>query len=619
MYKNTEEILRRTRPQKLSSKESSAMWSKVEHSMLAGKSPSQIRMASIIKRFVLTPLLALSLLGGGTIALADSSRPGDFLFPIDEFAEQVQIALSKTDRRAELRIRFAEERFEEAQDILADYASSVGISIELLPTTITESSATSTATSTDSTSGNTSDSENNTSHSTNSTSDNSNNSSTSNSSAYAAERQNTAISSTKNEDTINNLSQVLSYLEETRIKLIAEGSDYAVPAIDRIISDLTKLAENNLDSFTSARIIAKSKGGDVKIRIQTETSDGKANLIFKKDGAGDGEVKIRIDEAGVKTNIKIDEEKGLFNFSFRNKNKSNDSNYDDHNDDKKERRDKKEKRKSVKVCHVTGNDHSSQYTLKIPESAIKAHLKHGDYRGECEDKDDKEHGEDDDDEKDKHDDDENEDREEEHGDDGNNNNADTTAPTIANLAHTAGTTTAEISWSTNENADGKLWYATSTPVDTSPTPTASESNLSANHSFSLSSLTASTTIYYIVSSTDGAGNTATSSEKSFITLAPEPVDTLPPVIANISVSNISSTTASIGWDTNEDTYGKLWYNDTSPIDLSTAAQETNTTLATSHAFDLVGLTASTTIYYVLSSTDIAGNTSTSTELTLTTL
>ncbi len=99
--------------------------------------------------------------------------------------------------------------------------------------------------------------------------------------------------------------------------------------------------------------------------------------------------------------------------------------------------------------------------------------------------------------------------------------ADTTAPTISQISLVNITSsTANVNWVTNENANSVVWYATSTPVVlTSPTASVSTSTLSLNHSISLQGLTASTTYYYVVSSKDSSGNIATSSQSSLSTLS----------------------------------------------------------------------------------------------------
>lgn len=98
---------------------------------------------------------------------------------------------------------------------------------------------------------------------------------------------------------------------------------------------------------------------------------------------------------------------------------------------------------------------------------------------------------------------------------------DIVAPIISEIGATSTTPTSTIiSWLTDEPADSKVWYTTSTPlIVTTSTPMVSFSDLVTNHSLTISDLIASTTYYYLVSSTDTAGNTATSSEFLFTTLA----------------------------------------------------------------------------------------------------
>ncbi len=97
---------------------------------------------------------------------------------------------------------------------------------------------------------------------------------------------------------------------------------------------------------------------------------------------------------------------------------------------------------------------------------------------------------------------------------------DTTPPVISAVSVGGVTnTSAQISWTTNEAATGKVYYSTSTPViiGGAQTTLVSTSSLSTSHSFTLSGLTASTTYHFFVSSTDASSNAANSSEGSFTT------------------------------------------------------------------------------------------------------
>lgn len=140
-------------------------------------------------------------------------------------------------------------------------------------------------------------------------------------------------------------------------------------------------------------------------------------------------------------------------------------------------------KKSI-VCH-------KGQTLSIGTPAVEAHLGHGDTLGAC-------------------------------GTSATTTlpatTTDQTAPVISNLnATSTASTTAYISWLTNEPASGTVWYSTTTPVNVLTASILMNGVLNLNHAFSLDSLTASITYYYMVKSSDAAGNTATSSEHSFIT------------------------------------------------------------------------------------------------------
>lgn len=97
--------------------------------------------------------------------------------------------------------------------------------------------------------------------------------------------------------------------------------------------------------------------------------------------------------------------------------------------------------------------------------------------------------------------------------------ADTVAPVISSISvGSIASMTANVMWTTNELATSKVYYGTTTPLSLSGVSFIADSTLVTSHTKSLSGLTASTTHYYVVESQDGAGNIATSTENSFITL-----------------------------------------------------------------------------------------------------
>lgn len=94
---------------------------------------------------------------------------------------------------------------------------------------------------------------------------------------------------------------------------------------------------------------------------------------------------------------------------------------------------------------------------------------------------------------------------------------DLTAPTFSNISSSAvASTSATVSWTTNELASSKVSYGltnaygtTTSETDTSPRVT--------SHSRSISSLLACTTYHYKVTSIDSSSNTGNSSDQTFIT------------------------------------------------------------------------------------------------------
>ncbi len=92
--------------------------------------------------------------------------------------------------------------------------------------------------------------------------------------------------------------------------------------------------------------------------------------------------------------------------------------------------------------------------------------------------------------------------------------ASTTPPAISGLASAVASTTATISWVTNEPATSQILYGTSTAMGAS---TELDDTLVTNHSQELSELAASTTYYYVAQSKDAAGNLASSTQETFTT------------------------------------------------------------------------------------------------------
>ncbi len=94
--------------------------------------------------------------------------------------------------------------------------------------------------------------------------------------------------------------------------------------------------------------------------------------------------------------------------------------------------------------------------------------------------------------------------------------ADTTPPVISSIAVGSITSsTAMVSWITNELTSGRVLYGTSTmPWSASSTQT----SLATSHSANLANLTASTTYQFVIEAKDAVGNVETSAQQSFPTV-----------------------------------------------------------------------------------------------------
>ncbi|MFZ3012024.1 MAG: PKD domain-containing protein [Minisyncoccia bacterium] len=97
---------------------------------------------------------------------------------------------------------------------------------------------------------------------------------------------------------------------------------------------------------------------------------------------------------------------------------------------------------------------------------------------------------------------------------------DTTRPVISGAKATAtGTSTATISWTTDEPSSSEVHYSKITPVDLNANTTISVTNesLTKEHSLDLTGLTANTVYYFLIESSDAEDNSSTSAELSFTT------------------------------------------------------------------------------------------------------
>ncbi len=177
---------------------------------------------------------------------------------------------------------------------------------------------------------------------------------------------------------------------------------------------------------------------------------------------------------------------------------------------------------------------------------------------------------------------------------------DVTPPVISNITATSITSSsATITWTTNELADSRVMYGLTTSL-LSSTPL--DHTLVISHSVTLNGLTPSTVYYYHVMSMDASGNMAASNIRNFTTTAGGGGSL--PVISNIAVSSITSSGATITWTTNVTADSQVMYGTTASLGSATTP---NPTLVINHNVALSGLTANTTYFFHVMSMDASGN------------
>jgi peptidoglycan hydrolase-like protein with peptidoglycan-binding domain/phosphodiesterase/alkaline phosphatase D-like protein len=180
---------------------------------------------------------------------------------------------------------------------------------------------------------------------------------------------------------------------------------------------------------------------------------------------------------------------------------------------------------------------------------------------------------------------------------------DTTPPVISNVTSLSlATTTATITWDTNEAAVSTLQYGTTTSYGSSAT--LSTSALIA-HETTLTGLTSGTTYHYCVHAIDISGNVANSCSHSFTTATANVVtDTTPPNLTLVTVTPITTTGATVNFTTSEISNAQIEYGTTASYGTTTAL---DTNLALTHVVTLSNLTPNTLYHYRIRTGDQLGN------------
>ncbi len=191
---------------------------------------------------------------------------------------------------------------------------------------------------------------------------------------------------------------------------------------------------------------------------------------------------------------------------------------------------------------------------------------------------------------------------------------DTTSPVFISIdGISAEPTTAVIAWTTDELAYGHIEYG---PTVSYGSTTTKSVLASLEQVQILTSLNPSTIYHYRIVAIDEAGNVSYSDDQSVITASePEIVDTDPPVISDITVSNITEIGATINLTTDELALAKVEYGSDENYGLETPM---SADFSDTNSFDLTSLQGATTYHYRVIAQDASGNESVSPDETFTT-
>lgn len=182
-------------------------------------------------------------------------------------------------------------------------------------------------------------------------------------------------------------------------------------------------------------------------------------------------------------------------------------------------------------------------------------------------------------------------------------------PVISDVtASSITSTSAIISWNLSEVATGQVEYGATTAYGNT---SALEGSLKFSaHSQSISGLTPGLLYHYRVRSTNAANDETISGDFTFTTVAAGPI------ISDVSATNITSTSALIGWALSEPATGQVEYGLTNTYG-SLSALESSFDY-TSHLQTLSNLSSGTLYHYRVKSTNAGGAESVSSDYTFTT-
>ncbi len=185
-------------------------------------------------------------------------------------------------------------------------------------------------------------------------------------------------------------------------------------------------------------------------------------------------------------------------------------------------------------------------------------------------------------------------------------------PSISSVAaENVGRNSATVTWTTDEPAIGHVEYG----VSSDALDRVSSDKLQTTHSLELPDLFAGAEYVFCVGAVDEAGNEAQECGFSFTTITVPTPDRIPPVLTGMRVVSVSETSATIQWDTDTPSDGRVRYGTTEEYTSETAFEET---FNTTHTQVLTDLSGGTLYHFKISMVDESGNTAISEDYLFTT-
>ncbi|MFH1460570.1 MAG: CFI-box-CTERM domain-containing protein [Candidatus Omnitrophota bacterium] len=190
---------------------------------------------------------------------------------------------------------------------------------------------------------------------------------------------------------------------------------------------------------------------------------------------------------------------------------------------------------------------------------------------------------------------------------------DTTAPLISSVNISNITqSSAIISWDTDEPANSQIQYGVTTSYGSQ---TALNTSMVTAHSVLIANLTSNTGYHFRILSADNSNNLRISGDYTFTTNSVVVTDNVAPLISSVNISNITQSSATVSWNTDEPANSQIQYGVTTSYGYQTAM---NTSMVTSHSVSIANLNSDTGYHFRILSADNSNNLRISGDYTFTT-